>query len=329
MWWLALILLLVGIGILMMGAEVLVRGAASAARRMGISTLVVGMTVIAFGTSTPELVVSLRAALSGSTDLALGNMMGSNIANVGLVLGLTALVYPVTCNSKFVSREVVTMLIVTGVFCVTLWDQALGRTEGLVLLVVFGGLMWVTFKRNRTGQGEEAIPGLDEEIEKTHGVETQDDAVERGVNGWLRDAAFIVVGIGLLVFGGEVVVGNAKSLATHWGVSGRVVGLTVVAIGTSLPELMVSLTAAFRRHPDMVLGNVIGSNIYNLAVVGGTTAAIAPPLSSAQSIWLDMLVMLVLSLACLPIVMSGGRITRWEGAALCVVYVGYMVFLCL
>jgi len=303
------VLVLVGVVLLYFGGEVLVRSASGLASRLGVRPLVVGLTVVAFGTSAPELAASLTAALSGTSEIAVANVVGSNIANVGLILGLTALIYPLLTGSRFVRREVPLMLLVTAALAPVLWGGRIGRWEGVLLLALLGGFLWLI---TRSGSGL-----LDEAESVGRGGRTP---VWRGVLG-------TAVGVAVLWLGARELVGGAIAIATTLGVPQRVIGLTVVALGTSLPELASSLVAAIRKEADIILGNIVGSNVFNLLAVLGTTAVAHPITFDGRASTPDILVMAAFSLALLPLMWRGQRLGRAAGGLLLAGYLAYILLL--
>ncbi len=334
--WLDLLLLLVGVGCLVGGAEWLVRGAASIAALLGVPTFIVGVTIVALGTSAPELVVAVRAASAGDAGLVIGNVVGSNIANVALILGTVGLITPIACHSRTVRREVIMMLGATLIVALmTTFDDGLKlganpimRLEGVVLLLLFVFFGFDQFRRGRDARDEYARE-IEEEVESlTHtGPEEEADPKKphrsRPVTMFI-DALLVIAGLALLVVGGELVVTNAASIAESFGVSSRVIGLTIVAVGTSLPELATAIVAALRKHADMVLGNVIGSNIFNLLLILGVASTVSPLEVTRATVVLDVPVMLALAAVCVPLMLGGRTIGRWTGGALVVSYVGYL-----
>ncbi len=294
--------------LLVAGAEGLVTGSASLALRAGISRLVVGLTIVAFGTSAPELVVSLKAALAGQGDIALGNVIGSNSFNIGIILGLTALVYPIQVNRQIITVHAPIAIVVALLVPLLLLDQMVGRGEGLLLL---GGLVAYTggsivLGRREARAGDDDVPGA------------------RASRPWVLDLAFIAGGFVLLVLGSRLLVDHAVALAGAMGMSEAVIGLTIVAAGTSLPELATSLLAAFRKQPDIAIGNIVGSNIFNILAILGAAAATAP-LQASGIAPRDQWVMVGFGVLLLPLLITGRRLHRVEGAALLVLYVGYLM----
>lgn len=303
-----------GLALLLGGAELLVRGASRLAAIAGISPLVVGLTVVAYGTSAPELAVSLQSALAGQADIALGNVIGSNIFNVLFILGLCALILPLKVSQQLVWLDV-PILIGTSLLAFALaLDGGIDWLDG-VFLVIGAGLY--TAFTIRQGRNEFAVsPG--EKIASVH---------ER----WPRQALLIVAGLVLLVYGARWLVDSAVAIAQAIGISELVIGLTVVAAGTSLPEVATSALATIRGERDIAVGNVIGSCIFNLLFVLGLCSALAPePIVVAPSVLtFDAPVMLAVALACAPIFFTGHRIERWEGALLLLYYFAYSGYLVL
>ena len=305
---------LFGIGVvgLVYGAEWLVTGSANLARRAGISQMVIGLTVVAIGTSMPELVVSILAATAGKTDVSIGNVVGSNIANLGLILGATAVVRAVPVPAGTLMKDVPVMIGAAVLVTLFAIDARIGRGDGVILLAgcaaYLGLLMRVALKRPAVAREEIEVfaPPAIPPPTRTH------------------DIVRILGGIVALVAGGRLLVTSAMFFATALGVSDLVIGLTVVAIGTSLPELATSVLAAFRGHSDLALGNVIGSNILNLLLILGATALIHPLPARPSMLTFEIPVMVGISILLVPLALRGSRITRWDGGLL---VAGYVVFL--
>jgi len=308
-------ILVVGIGVLYFGADWLVRGAARMAASLGISPIVVGLTVVSLGTSAPELVVCVVAALEGRPALATGNVLGSNLANMGLILGMTALITPLAVQPRVVSREMPIMLAITVGLYALLWDLNLGRVDGLILLGVLGLYLVSAFRT------------VGEEPEMLGDVGDLLAAEEEKIPLRFRDFMLVVAGSLGLVLGGYSIVEGAVGVGTALGISEVVIGLTVVAIGTSLPELATSVVAAIRKEADIAVGNVIGSNIFNLAGILGITALVAPIPIERTVLTHELVVVTLMSLALFPLVRMGWRLRRWEGAILITGYLGAFVFL--
>ncbi|MDX1567715.1 MAG: calcium/sodium antiporter [Longimicrobiales bacterium] len=309
---LAAVLVALGAGLLYLGAEWLVKGAARLANSLGISPIVVGLTVVSLGTSAPEMVVCVLAALEGGGDLAIGNVLGSNLANLGLILGLAAVLSPLKLASRVVAREVPIMLVVTLLVFPLVFDLRLGRFDGAILLAVL--TLYLVFI-GWTAEEEEIVL---EEYEDFTEEAIEDDRRAKPV----RDFGQLVVGAAGVVFGGNLVVENARQIALDMGVSELVIGLTVVAIGTSLPELATSVVATVRKESDIAVGNIIGSNIFNLAAVLGLTSAIAPIDVSPSVLRVELPAVLAVSVLILFIALSSREIHRWEGGVLLASYVG-------
>ena len=267
--------------VLYFGADFLVKGSASLAVRFGISPLVVGLTVVAFGTSAPELLVSVQSALEGNPGIAVGNVMGSNIFNVCAILGISAMICPLRVNPRLIRLDAPVMLVATLLFVGIFRNGSFGRWAGILF---FAGICAYTIYCVYKAKRGEVVEG-DEEIKPT--------------KSWMLDVVLVIVGLALLVWGSGLLVDNAVIIAKALGWSEAVIGLTIVAAGTSMPELATSVVAALKKRTDIAIGNVIGSNIFNLLAVLGLTATIAP-VETNQINWTDMLVMLGTSLLLLP-----------------------------
>lgn len=310
---LQLLILAAGIAILAWGADLFVRGASGIAERFGISQFVIGLVIVGFGTSTPELAVNLDAALTGSTDIAIGNVVGSNIANVGVILGLAAVVAPLAVHLRMVKVELPIMIGVSFL----LWGLAsfgeIKRWEGALMLLGFGAFLWFLLK---TSKNEPA------DVQQEYAAENP----RRNEGG--KAALFIALGLVGLMGGAHLAVEAATTLARLWGLSELVIGLTIVAVGTSLPELASSVAAARRGNADIAIGNVIGSNIYNILFILGATALITPlPTAAPTLMWLDIPVMIGFALVLVPMMLMGLKITRANGALLLVAYAAYVAYL--
>ena len=311
--------LLLGLVLLIGGGEVLVRGAVGLAERLGVSPLLVGLTIVALGTSAPELAVSVQAALSGSPGIAIGNIVGSNIANILLILGLSALVFPVAVASRALLRDGVVMVAVAAgyVALAALWG--LDRIFGVGVLLAAVAYFWATVAAERRAAADHGAV-----FDKAAAFSEVAPQRLHRLSGLAKPAAFLATGLLVIVFGGRLLVQGAVELAQGFGVAEEVIGLTIVAVGTSLPELVTSVIAALRRHADVALGNVIGSNILNILVIGGVTSTIAPLTVVPQLLWFDMPVMVAVSVLLLVVGRSGWRIGRREGAVLLMLYCGYL-----
>ncbi|MFP4228386.1 MAG: calcium/sodium antiporter [Salinivenus sp.] len=323
-----ILLLIAGLLLLVAGAEALVRGASRLALGAGLSPLVVGLTVVAFGTSAPELAVSVGSSLSGQGDLALGNVVGSNVFNVLFILGISALVAPLVADRQLTRLDVPIGIAVAGASLLLAIDGRVGRIDGLLLV---GGLVGYTALQvgmalRSKGDGREEAGGI---------LPVSPASGEEGLPGtlwaWLLNLGLVVGGLGLLVLGARWFVEGAVTAARSLGVSELVIGLTIVAGGTSLPELATSMLASLRGQREIAVGNVVGSNIFNLLGVLGLSAVVAPEgvAVSSAALWFDFPVMIAAAVACLPIFYTGHIIERWEGALFLVYYGAYTSYLIL
>lgn len=303
--------LIAGLIALYYGAEWLVRGGAALAVRLGVTPLLVGLTVVAYGTSTPELIVSTLAAAQGRGDIAIGNAVGSNIFNIGVILGITALICPMRFRQQLLRLDLPVMIGVALVFLAFFADGRIQRWEAVVFLVsiVVYSLLNIRIARRETTQ----------EVHQEF-----DEGVPKPVGSLWRDVGFIAAGLATLVVGSRWFVDGAVDLARLLGWSEALIGLTIVAAGTSLPELASSLMAAWRKQPDIAIGNVIGSNIYNILAILGICGLVRSPLDGTGVKLTDTLVMTAISLLLLALVWTGLRLRRWEGALLLGIYGGYV-----
>ena len=319
----ALLPLLLGLVFLTVGAEALVRGASSLARAVGISPLVVGLTVVAYGTSAPELAVSVQASLAGQGDIAVGNVVGSNIFNVLFILGLSALITPLVVAQQLVRREVPLMIGVSVALALMVLDGVLGRFEGVVLAA--GAVGYTVFTVRESRRESRAIR---EEYEKEFGGSETAGASPAKM---ALQVGLLLVGLAMLVFGARQLVEGAVTIARTLGVSELVIGLTIVAAGTSLPEVATSVMAAIRGERDIAVGNVVGSNIFNILLILGVAGGIAPAgLAVAPAVLaFDLPVMIAVAVACLPIFFTGHLINRWEGGLFLAYYVAYVIYIVL
>lgn len=318
--WAYVLMLAGGFGALYFGAEWLVRGAARVASTMGVSRVVVGLTIVSLGTSAPELVVCIIANLDGSGDLLTGNILGSNVANIGLILGATALVRPLDVPNRVVGRDVPIMILVSLFFFPLVMDHELNQGEGAVLLGILVVYVAFTF-RTPAKDMEEILEGAGDLSEERDGGEADASMA--------KDIALIALGAAGLGIGGHAIVSGAAYVATALGVSQDVIGFTVVALGTSLPELVTSLVAAFRRHADIAVGNVVGSNVFNLTAVAGTTSAIRSFQIDSPMLATEFGAVLALSVLVWPIVASARTVRRAEGLLLVLAYLGFMGWIAL
>jgi len=299
-------MLVAGILVLYFGAEWLVLGSSRLAGSLGVSPMVVGLTVVSFGTSAPELVVSTVAALGGNADLAVGNVLGSNLANIGLILGLSAIVAPLSVRSRVVRREMPVMLLVTLALYPLSWDGELSVGDGVLLLLALVAYLGFVFQSLET----EAPAVLGEYEEFVRATADGRPSVRR------KDVALVASGSAFLVAGGYVIVEGAVGVAEALGISQIAIGLTVVAVGTSLPELATSLVAAARKEADIAVGNVIGSNIFNIAAILGISSVLEPIAMPAHVLTRELPALLALSLLLFPLLRTEWRVQRWEGAIL-------------
>ncbi|MEZ5838924.1 MAG: calcium/sodium antiporter [Hyphomicrobiales bacterium] len=303
-----------GLFMLMFTGDLLVRGAVGIAERFGIPAIIIGLTVVAFGTSAPELLISLKAAADGAPGIAVGNVVGSNIANVLLVLGLPALLRTTSCEEDGTIRSALFMLAVTLVFIALCMHSPLDRLDGLVLLAL---LVFFVVDSIRTGLRHRARRDkAAAEIETIDGVE----GVPRST--WVT-ITFLVLGLVGLPIGASLTVDNAVIIARDWGVTDAAIGLTIVAVGTSLPELATTLMAALRRESAVAIGNVIGSNIFNILAIMGATAVIFPIDVPPAILSFDLWAMLAATIVLLPFALAHVPITRWIGLLLVAIYAGY------
>ncbi len=307
------VLLLVGVGLLTLGGEALIRGALAAARRLNVSPLLSGLVIVGFGTSSPELVVSVDAALSGSPDIAVGNVVGSNIANILLILGLSATITVLRVTPLSLRRDAVMVIVATLIFMVLALGGGLGRLDAAIfLLVLLGYLTWAY-------QTEKNSASPSAELHQAEADEVQ--SVPQTV--WWTISA-IVLGLLLLIGGSQVLLSGAIGIAQRFGVSEALIGLTLVAVGTSLPELTVSVMAALRKHADVAVGNVLGSNIFNLLAILGISALVEP-LPLAQRIQsFDQWAMLGAAVLLVLFLLKKQQLTRLAGITFLLAYVAYV-----
>jgi len=313
------LMFVLGLAALVVGAEGLVRGAARLAVSWGVSPLVVGLTVVAFGTSAPEMAVSVGASLAGSADLAIGNVVGSNIANVMLILGISALIAPLLVHEQIIRQEIPIMIGASLVVVAMALDGSIGRVEAGLLFA--GVIVYTIFL---VVQSRRASKAAEDEFASEIPTSTWD-------RHWSVQALLVLGGLGLLVLGADWLVGAAVAFARLFGVSDLVIGLTVVAVGTSMPEIATSLIAAVRGQRDIAVGNVVGSNIFNLlAVLGAAGLVSAGGLAVPEAARnFDLWVMLAVAFACLPILLTGREIARWEGVLFLAYYAVYLLYLVL
>ena len=317
-----IVMLVAGLVILVVGAEALVRGSSRLAAALGISPLVIGLTVVAFGTSSPEMAVSVQAAIAGQGDIALGNVVGSNIFNVLFILGISALITPLIVAQQLVRLDVPIMIGMSFVVWLMALNGLLERWEGILLfsgiIIYTVFLIWQSRRESKAIQEEYAA-----------------EFSERETRTWQHTALNVLLSVGglaLLVLGAQWFVDGATQLARFFGVSDVIIGLTIVAAGTSLPEVAASIVAALRGERDIAVGNVVGSNIFNLLAVLGLAGIVAPGPGIGVPpgvVAIDMPFMVAVAVACLPIFFTGGTVKRWEGVVFLSYYVAYTIYLIL
>ncbi len=315
---LAYILLVVGFVLLIKGADYFVDGASNIARLLRIPSILIGLTIVAFGTSSPEVTVSIIAALEGSADVSLGNVIGSNIFNLTLVVGIAAFIFPLKVETETIRKEipftflasVALLVVMSDITLEGLSDNFITRSDGLIFLLFLSIFMYyvieVAFK-SRESLSDEPIP--------------------QGVT-WGKNIIITILGLAGIVFGGELVVSNATEIAYRWGMSETLVGLTIVAMGTSLPELVTSVTAALKKESEIALGNIVGSNIFNILLVLGTSSVITP-LPVNGKVFSDVLIMMVLTVILLIFSRTNFRVGKREGLILALSYVIYLIYVIL
>lgn len=311
-----LLQLIGGFGALWFGAEWLVRGAARIATNMGVSPVVIGLTLVSLGTSAPELVVGIVAALEDRTGLLIGNVMGSNLANIGLILGATAVVRPLAVADRVISRDVPIMVLVTIFIFPLVLDNAVVLGDGLILLVVL--IVYVAF----------TFLTVDEDMSQLEdGADADSEEEAEAARGLLVNLGLVAAGAIGLAFGGGAIVERASELAGALGASEELIGLTVVAVGTSLPELVTAIVAAARQQADIAVGNIVGSNIFNLTAVLGVSALVSEIPVDPSILTRQLPAVLVISLLAWPITASASRVRRSEGVLLVAAYFGFMVWI--
>lgn len=304
-------LLILSLFALYIGAGWLVKGSTELALKARISNLVIGLTIVAFGTSAPELVVSLNASLSGQGDIAVGNIIGSNIFNIAVILGISAAIHPLQAKRQLTRLDIPILIAATVVFTLLFWNGTLNRLEGCLFLV--GIILYTVFSLYYSRKHEKKI-------------EEQAGELEKQPEPWHKDFLYIAGGLVILIFASNLLVDNAVSIAQELGVSEAVIGLTIVAAGTSLPELATSVVSALKKNPDIAIGNIVGSNLFNILAIAGTSSVVNPIVAKNVN-YIDLLVMLGLSLLLLPLAKSGQKISRTEGWALIVMYLCYLAWL--
>jgi cation:H+ antiporter len=306
----SVLLIVAGLTVLVLGGNYLVKGASGLAFKANIPPLVIGLTVVAMGTSAPELIVSLKAALAGSPDISIGNVVGSNIANIGLILALTALIAPVTVDRNIIRQDWPMMMIASMLFFILTTDGLLSFGEGLIMLItMIAFTVYLIIRSKWTTQ-----PSI---IENN----------ETGADSYPKLIAYIIVGCIGLYFGAEWLVEGSVHVATKLGISEKVIGLSLVAVGTSIPELVASVIAAMKKQSDIALGNLIGSNIFNILGVLGLTSIIEPIQVSKEILSMDVFWMIGIGVILFPLMFFGARIGRLNGALLLACYIVYVTIL--
>ena len=319
---LTLILFIAGIVLLISGAELLVRGASRLAVAVGITPLVVGLTVVAFGTGSPELAVGVQASLAGKSDITVGNIVGSNIFNVLFILGISAIVAPLIVSQQLVRLDVPLMIVVSLALLLKAMDGVIARNEGFILLAAGVAYTWLLIRISKRETAK-----IHSEYEQAYGHPEEIDSPGH----WFVHLLLIIAGFALLVIGSEWLVDGAVTIASAMGVSELVISLTIIAAGTSLPEVATSIIAGLRGERDIAVGNVVGSNLFNILVVVGAAGMVSRDglLVAAPAVNFDIPVMVAAAVLCLPIFFLNYRIGRWEGALFLGYYIFYTLYLVL
>lgn len=308
--------IIIGFGLLLVGGELLVRGAVAVAKAVGLSSLVIGLTVVAFGTSSPELVVSIQSSLTGHPDIALGNVIGSNISNIMLVLGATALIYPIIAEKGLAEFDGIFMLactIIMVAFCMT--GNELVFWEGVIMAFLLVAYIYLAFRKAYKEKWQTP----------EHQVEEVEEQVNIDLKVW-QAALFVLVGIGLLVFGADILVDGSVGVAKLFAIPESVIGVTVVAIGSSAPELATCVVAALKKHSDIAIGNVVGSNIFNIAGIIGITALIGDVPVNENYMRVDIWILLAVSVILWLLMKFGSSVPRIAGAFFLSGYIGYVAY---
>ena len=326
--WLAVIVVLIGLAILVWSADMFIDGATTLANGLGVPSFLIGVVILGLGTSAPEMVVSVLAALEGSPELALGNAYGSNIMNIALVLGTTALISPIIIHKSIVKRDLPLLLAITLLAAWQLRDGQLSQSDGIILLLGLGAVLifQIVMNLRSSRQEDKKIASKSNERNEEHS-----ENKDRQSAGIFRGLASLIIGMSILILSSRAIVWGAVELATFWGLSELIIGLTVVAVGTSLPELVASLSAARKGEHDMALGNIIGSNIFNTLGVVGLAALIAPISADPIILSRDVLVMglltLLLVVLCVFAYIKKRSFGRTSGAILLLFFIGYSILL--
>lgn len=315
------LLLLVGFALLIIGADYFVKGASAISAILRVPPILVGLTIVSFGTSSPEATVSITAALNGNDDVSLGNVVGSNLFNTLFVLGVTAFIAPIIVKSQTIRKEIpfsflasITLLVLMAdIFLQDFSNNMLTRSDGIILLLIFAVFLYYIFelaRKSRNDFGEQ--PSKIEEKDKN----------------WVKNGTFILGGLAAIIFGGDFVVKNSTEIALSLGMSEALVGLTIVAVGTSLPELVTSAVAAWKKESEIALGNIIGSNIFNILFVLGASATISP-IGVNSSLFTDIFILIVYTIVVLIFAMTNLTIKKREGIFLAISYIVYMIYIIL
>ena len=317
------ILLIAGITGVYFGAEWLVKGSSRLSRNLGIKPIVIGLTVVAFGTSSPELVVSLTASIKGSNDIAIGNIIGSNIANIGLILGISAIALPLQVEKIIMKRELPLMIAISAALYIMAIDKKIGLIDGVILFT--GIIIFVSYQvYNTINSKRKSGNSTDNADGKTCITESTDKQSPAGRKYLLHNVLYILIGLTCLLIGSHILVKSAIFIAGRLGVSEMLIGLTVVAFGTSVPEMATSVVSILRKEADICVGNVIGSNIFNILMVIGSVALVKPLNVARETLFFEFPVMLLFSVALIPMIRGSLRVNRLEG---CLLTAGYFVFI--
>jgi cation:H+ antiporter len=319
-----IVLFVLGLVSLIVGAELFLKAVDHFGLKWGISPLIMGLTVVAFATGAPELAISIKAAMSGSADLVLGNIIGSNIANILLILGITALIAPLNITRRVVSVDVPIVIAASALVYVLALDKQLSSLDGIIFLAGLVAYSYFTFLQIKKNKDET-------EVEEVFQYESNPEDLAKGAFFYVKNIGLLLIGLTLIVLGSGWMVDSAVTIATILGLSELVIGLTIVSIGTSLPEVATSLSAARKGKADIAVANVLGSNLYNMLLTLGLTLVIAPNILdvSMDAINLDLPFMLAVSIACIPIFIAGFNLTRLDGSLFLFYYTAYLTYLVL
>lgn len=311
------ILLIIGFALLIKGADYFVDGSSTIAKILNIPPILIGLTIVAFGTSSPEAAVSIASAIKGNGDIALGNVVGSNIFNITITIGITALINPLKVERETIRKEIPFALLASIALFILISDvnlqffnrNLITRGDGLILLLFFLIFLYYIFEVARNSREKVVL-----------------DNVKTSPSTWGRNIFFTLVGLGAIIYGGNLVVKSSTEIAYSIGMSQTLVGLTIVAIGTSLPELITSITAAMKKQSEIALGNILGSNIFNILFVLGTSSIIAP-LTVDNKIFIDVVIMILFTIVLLYFSKTQSKISKSEGVVLTLAYLAYMVYI--